>query len=76
MNFIIFVQQYEVSNKKIDVDRNIVRVTALERDPVAKDPLSFSFYYTKPAYFLSTIMVGVKWLYMSQKIYSKTMQKR
>ena len=41
MNFIIFVQQYDVSNKKIDVDRDIVRVTALERDPVAKDPLSF-----------------------------------
>ena len=48
----------------------------MEGDPVANDLLAISFYDTKPVYFLSTVVEDVKWLNMSRKIYSKTMQQK
>lgn len=69
------VQQYEVNDEKnLDEVRNTVKVAVLEGDPVAKDLLAISFYDTKPVYFLSTVLEHVKWLKMSRKIYSRTMQ--
>ena len=71
------VHQYEVSDeKKLDEQRNTIKVAVLEGDPLIKHLVAISYYDTKPVYFLSTVIEDVRWIVKSREIYSKNVEKK
>ena len=71
------VHQYEVSDeKKLDEQRNTIKVAVLEGDPLIKHLVAISYYDTKPVYFLSTVIEDVRWIVKSREIYSKNLEKK
>ena len=58
-----------------DEQRNTVKVAVLDGDSTIKDLVAISFYYSKPVYFLSSVIPEVKWSTVNKKVYSKLLNK-
>ena len=71
------VYQYEVSDdKRLDEQRNTIKVAVLEGDPFIKHLVAISCYDTKPVYFLSTVIEDSKWIAKTQELSSKKWKKK
>ena len=60
----------------LEAVRNTVRVAVLECDKQIDDLVAISFYYSKPEYFLFTVVPEIKWDVCGKEKFSKQLEEK
>ena len=71
------VIQTEFPNSQIaDEHQNAVKAAVLEGDSIIKDLVAISLYDSQPVYFLSSVILYVKWTQFWKKVYGKKLDRK